>query len=193
MVQSQDTEEDSAVKVCRPSLLTSYMYPHPLVIVTALAEDGSPRVAAASWGGRISPNPPLLGICFQPEHEISAAIKASGEFVLNMPTQDMVEEVKICDYPGEDKWRALNAKSAAGKNVKAPLILTCPVNVECKLYQTIPFGEYELIVGEMLTIQVDEGLHEVIEKTGRFRPDLIRPLAWVKDEYWAVTEKLLGY
>ena len=51
---------------------------------------------------------------------------------------------------------ALNLKWADGGCVNAPILLDCPVNIECAVVERIMPGTHELFIGKVEAVHVEE-------------------------------------
>ena len=43
-----------------------------------------------------------------------------------------------------------------GSEVDAPIIVDCPVNLECRLKQEVPLGTHSWLIGEILEVHVND-------------------------------------
>lgn len=166
------------------------LYPVPVVLVTCGTGDQA-NIITLAWVGTVCSDPPMVGISVRPGRHSHALIKETGEFVLNIPTSDMLE---IADYCGQvsgrhvDKWTATGLTPEPASTVKPPLIAQCPVNLECKLVQTIELGVHHLFIGEILAVQVDQ---EILDEKGHINYQKAKPFAYLGGNYWGLGE-LLG-
>src|SRR5271157_3617551 len=120
--------------------------------------NGKPNFMALDWLTRTNFNPPMLGICVNNIHASNSAIRETGEFSVNVPSVDMVE---ITDYTGLVSGKKVD-KSALfevfyGELKAAPMIKSCPVNIECKVLQTVELPTNTFFIGEIISIFVEEG------------------------------------
>lgn len=88
-------------------------------------------------------------------------IKESGCFVVNLVGKDYKETF---DYLGshskrdEDKLTKMNVKLSEGVKVNAPILDDCPVNIECKVVDSIVTGSHEMFVGTIEYVHADSKL-----------------------------------
>ena len=77
----------------------------------------------------------------------------SGAFSVNIPSADMA---KITDYCGIASGRKVDKsnlfKSFYGRLNTVPMIEECPLNIECKLLQTIETGNNLIFLGEVASV-----------------------------------------
>jgi flavin reductase (DIM6/NTAB) family NADH-FMN oxidoreductase RutF len=149
------------------------------------------NIITLAWVGTLCSSPPMVGLGVRPGRHSYRLIQEGGEFVVNLPT---AEQVRLLDYCGivsgrdEDKWAACGFTQVAATEVQTPLIAECPVNIECRLRQTLSLGSHDLFIGEVVAVQVDEG---VLDERGRIDFARAAPFAYMGGEYRQVGE-LLG-
>ena len=76
--------------------------PVPAVMVSVADENGKANIITVAWAGTICTNPPMLSISVRPERYSYDIIKNTGEFVVNLTTEELV---KACDYCGVKSGR----------------------------------------------------------------------------------------
>ena len=109
--------------------------PVPAVMVSVADKKGNNNIITVAWAGTICTNPPMLSISVRPERHSYNIIKETGEFVVNLTTEELAF---ACDYCGVtsgrdvNKYEKLNLTPLKMQNVNAPGIAESPVNIECK-------------------------------------------------------------
>jgi len=91
-------------------------------------------------------------------HELIAGPK---EFVVNIPTMDIVKETLFCGRRTgriHDKFAETGLTPLPAKMIRPPIIKECVAHLECKLHQQISMGDHTLFVGEVQTAYVNEGV-----------------------------------
>lgn len=161
----------------------------PVVLISSLGEDGTPNLAPMSsawWLGQSC----MLGL--GNSAQTTANLLREGECVLNLPSSAMVDAVDrialttgrpaVPEHKAEqgyryepDKFSAAQLTEQASDLVRAPRVAECPVQLECRVVSTHPFGgptphatAFEV---EVLRAHVDEEL--VIPGT-----PYVDPLGW---------------
>ena len=108
----------------------------------------------------ISDEPPLLVIGIQDKNFSREMIQKSGEFVLNVCSENQLHAVdKSRDLSGrnvEDKFGALGLETVPAKLVEAPLVAGCHANVECRVVNEFVVQRLCLFVGEALVVELLE-------------------------------------
>lgn len=173
----------------RPS---TYLYPVPVVLATCGGEQ--PNIITLAWVGTVCSDPPMVGIGVRPERYSHTLIKETGEFVINIPGEDLLEATDRCGHVSGrdvDKFAALGLTPEPASEVKTPLITECPVNMECKVVQRIPLGAHDLFLGEIVAVHVDEAVLD--ERRRRIDYDKAKPLVLTFADYRGLGEAIGTY
>ena len=119
----------------------------------------------------ISDEPPLLVIGIQDKNFSREMIQKSGEFVLNVCSENQLHAVdKSRDLSGrnvEDKFVALGLETVPAKLVQAPLVAGCHANVECRVVNEFVVQGLCLFVGEALVAHIDNQVAPVGRLAGK--------------------------
>jgi flavin reductase (DIM6/NTAB) family NADH-FMN oxidoreductase RutF len=175
--------------VKRPS---TALYPVPAVLVTCGSGDQT-NIITLAWVGTVCSDPPSVGIAIRSSRHSHGLIRQTEEFVVNIPTADLVAQVDYCGQVSGrdvDKWAACGFTPKPSTAVAPPLIAQCPVNLECELTQMIPLGAHDLFVGEIVSVHVDEA---ILNDRGHIDYTKARPLAYLGGYYHEIGELLGQY
>jgi flavin reductase (DIM6/NTAB) family NADH-FMN oxidoreductase RutF len=132
--------------------MRSCLQPAPKVLVSCRGLNGENNVLAVAYGCNCSYDPPMVMVGIVPSRYSYKMIKESGCFVVNLVSKEYKE---IFDYLGshskrdEDKLAIMNVKLSEGVKVNAPILDDCPVNIECKVVDSIVTGSHEMFVGKI--------------------------------------------
>lgn len=133
------------------------LYPMPITLVGANV-NGKPNFLTIAYCGIVQRSPAMIAVTLGKPHYTNAGIKENGTFSVNIPS---VEMVKVTDYCGlvsgakVDKSRLF--KTFYGELKTAPMIGECPINLECKLVQTLDVGgTNEIFIGEIVEAYAGE-------------------------------------
>lgn len=134
---------------------------HPLhaVLVTCVGRTGGPKVITLAWAMPTSIHPPLVAISVAPERHSHALIEESKEFVVNIPTMDIVEETLQCGRTSgrnQDKFKETVLTPMAARKVKPPMIKECVSHLECRLQGQLETGDHTIFVGEVILAYTDK-------------------------------------
>ena len=173
---------------------TTALYPVPAVMVSC-GTGARANIITLAWVGTLCSEPPLVGISVRPGRYSHELIVETGEFVINLPDAEQARWVDHCGIVSgrdEDKWAACGFTPAPAVEVRAPIIAECPVNIECRVQQTLSLGSHDLFIGQVVAVQVDEA---VLDERGRIDLTRARPFAYLNGEYRQVGELLgrIGY
>ncbi len=130
------------------------LFPTPSVLVGAMV-DGRANFMTAAWCGIASSKPPAVSVAIRGERHTLKGILAHGEFSVNVPSADMVAQVDFCGiYSGRKVDKSGVFDLFSGDLKHAPLVVACPVNLECRLRHTLDLGAHILVVGEVVQTHV---------------------------------------
>lgn len=127
------------------------LYPMPVCIVGVLAQGKPTFVVMAHVGILNSSAPHLISLGMNKSHHTNIAIREEKAFSVNMPSQEQVIHV---DYVGlmsgndTDKSKVFPVEFGELKN--APMIKTCPLSMECRLYGTLETPTHDVFIGEVV-------------------------------------------
>lgn len=174
---------------------TTTMFPLPVMLITCIDGSEKSNIITLAWVGIVNSEPPLVSISIRPDRYSHGLVKASQEFVVNVPPEEMAREVDFCGgVSGRDvdKFSELGLTPVPAKEVSTPLIEECPVNLECKLRKTIPLGSHDLFLGEIVAVHIDDS---VLGENGRIDIAKALPIAYCPgaNEYWSMGKKVGWY
>jgi flavin reductase (DIM6/NTAB) family NADH-FMN oxidoreductase RutF len=145
--------------MAKKQLEPSTLIPCMVVLVTCQGVDGKANVSAISEGGVLCNHPPMLGISITRSHLSNKQIKETGEFVINVPPEELIYQVDVCGcVTGRkaDKFALTGLTIIPSRVVKVPSIKECPVNIECKVKHVLNMGIDDLFIGEVVSNVADE-------------------------------------
>ncbi len=169
------------------------LFPCPVVLVTCVDSKEKPNIITLAWVGTVCSNPPMMGLGIRPHRHSYGLIERSGEFVVNIPTKDLVKETDFCGtVSGKDvdKFSQTGLTPEPAEKVKPPLIKECPVNIECIVKKIIPLGVHHLFLGEIVHVHVDQ---EILDEKGRIDFNRASPFVYNQGEYWSLHRKIGAY
>lgn len=162
------------------------LFPVPAVMVTAQSGDGKPNIVTIAWTGIMASNPPMVYVGVQPSRHSHKMIKESGEYVINIPSGDLAKATDYCGMVSGrdvDKFKEAGLTAVPGSKVKVPLIKECPVNLECKVRETLSLGSHDVFVAEVVAVHYNE---EVLNDKGMPELAKINPFAFCMGQYRAL-------
>ena len=169
--------------------------PVPAVMVSVADKNGNANIITVAWAGTICTNPPMVSISVRPERYSYHMIEETGEFVINLTTEELV---KACDYCGvvsgrdKDKFKEMHLTPFAVESCTVPAIEESPVNIACRVVEKKELGSHHMFIAEVVSVTVDEA-H--MNETGKFLINELGLVMYSHGEYFAMGEKLgkFGY
>lgn len=169
--------------------------PVPAVMVSVADKKGNNNIITVAWAGTICTNPPILSISVRPERHSYNMLKETGEFVVNLTTEELAF---ACDYCGVtsgrdvNKYEKLNLTPLKMQNVNAPGIAESPVNIECKVREIKELGSHHMFIADVVGVTVDD---KYMDEKNKFNINETGLVMYSHGEYFAMGEKLgkFGY
>lgn len=167
------------------------VYPLPAVLVSCGDAPENYNIITIAWVGTICTNPPMCYISVRPERHSFPIIERTGEFVINLTTEQMVRQTDWCGVKsGRDyhKFAETGLTPAPATVVKAPIINESPLSIECRVREIIPLGSHNMITADVVNVKADSSL--IDEKTGEFRLQDARLITYSHGHYFALGAEL---
>ena len=164
------------------------LYPVPVVMVSTVAANGKPNIVTLAWVGVVCSEPPMIGVAVRPSRYSNPAIKVGGEFVVNIPSQDLLWATDYCgNYSGRDvdKFKEAKLTPVKADKVQPPLIGECPINVECVVRHSLALGSHDFFIGEVVAVHIND---QCLSPQGKWDVDKINPIAYCFGDYWSLKE-----
>lgn len=131
----------------------------PVVLLTT-ARNGRANVMPMSWHTMMEFEPPLIGCVVSERDHSFAALRATRECGINIPTARLLRQAVACgNCSGRtvDKFAKFGLTALAASKVSAPIIAECPVNLECRVVDTRFVKRYDFFVLEVVKAWTDRG------------------------------------
>ena len=131
--------------------------PGPVVLVTTMHKKKA-NVMTMSWHMMMEFEPPLIGCIVSSANHSIAALRATKECVIAVPTVDIatkVVEIGNCSGQDVDKFKSIGLTPLPAEQVQAPLIAECLANLECRVANTTLANKYCLFVLEVVKAWTD--------------------------------------
>ncbi len=173
----------------------NFIYPVPAVMVSLRDKAGRSNIITIAWTGTICSDPPMAYISVRKSRASYPMLVESGEFVINLPSEELVRALDYCGVRSldqVDKWKEMNLHEGQASVVAAPTIEEAPVSIECKVTQVLPLGTHDMFLAEVVAVDVDE---RYIDEKGAFHMDQVGLVAYSHGDYMSLGEKLgsFGY
>lgn len=154
---------DAVAEPIAYKLLAATIMPRPIAWVVTQDLEGRLNAAPYSFFNAMGSAPPtvVLGIQSDPGRgfkDTAANIHATGEFVVNLVPEEMVEAMNITalDAPtGMDELAIAGLETLPSTRVKPPRIKGSPVAFECALLTSVVTGPHQtVIIGRVKAVHV---------------------------------------
>lgn len=167
---------------------TTALAPIPAVMVSC-GDFKEANITTIAWTGVINSEPPLVYVSIRPSRYSYNIIKKTGEFVINIPSGDLVWETDYCGTKSGkdvDKFEEAHLTKEKCKFVSSPAIAECPISLECKLKEIKELGSHHMFIGEVISVNAKE---EIIENG---KPNLAKAnlITYLGSEYYVANKKV---
>ena len=166
------------------------LYPLPVVMVSVRDGEGKDNIITVAWAGTVCTNPPMVSISVRPERYSYHMLKESGEFVINLTTEELCRAADYCGVKSGrdvDKFRELGLKKEEASVVGAPMIGQSPVNIECRVTKVEELGSHHMFLARVEAVHADEAW---MDEKGRFDLNKALPVSYSHGEYYGLGRKL---
>ena len=172
----------------------TFLYPLPVVMVSCGNMERS-NIITVAWTGIMNTDPAMVYISVRPTRYSYNIIKESGEFGINLTTENLAYATDWCGVKTGaqvDKFKEMNLTKEPAKFVKCPMIKESPVSVECKVKEIKELGTHHMFVAEVLGINADE---KYIDEKGAFDISKCDLIAYSNGNYYSLDKKIgkFGY
>jgi flavin reductase (DIM6/NTAB) family NADH-FMN oxidoreductase RutF len=147
-------------------LLVGLVAPRPIALITSMDEHGRLNAAPFSAYNYLCTDPPIVGIGVtnRPDQpavpkDTARNIRRTGEFVVNIVTEDIAEKMNICatDFPPEmSEVELAGFTTTPSLKVKPPRLAQAHAAMECREHTTLEIGRSRIILGRVVAFFVED-------------------------------------
>lgn len=136
------------------------LYPVPVVLITC-GTDPNPNVFSLNRIASCNAEPPMISISVRPNRASHDLIAELGEFVVNMPWPELE---LVSDFVGTttiretNKWAETGLTRLPATKVQTPLLAECPVNIECRVVESLSLPSHSLFIAEVVAMHALEAV-----------------------------------
>jgi len=171
----------------------NFLAPLPVALVTVRLRDNdkvADNIIPISWAGIVESAPHMISINISRGKYSGEIIKKTKQFGVAISGSKYIREVDICGTThGDkvDKFSLTGFEKMDASIIDVPLIKQCPINMECKLEDIIPFKSHDMFIGKIEATHLDDGF---ADENGE--PDFkkINILCYANGDYWDLGTKL---
>ena len=120
-------------------------------------------------------------------------IKETGEYILNLTTEDLVPATDYCGVRSgakTDKWEDTGLTPGRAAKVSAPLINESPVNIECKVTEVKRFPSHDMFIAEITAVHVDD---RYVDDDGAYDYAAMDLVSFSHGKYYRLKKEELGF
>ena len=164
------------------------IYPLPAVLVSVGATPEEYNMLTVAWTGTVNSEPPMCYISVRPERHSYPIIERTGEFVINLTTEDMARATDWCGVRSGrdfDKWKECRLPRVAADYEEEPVIAEAPLSIECRVRQIVKLGSHDMFIADVVGILADE--RYIDPATGRFSLEAAKPLVGLFSD-WLIAQ-----
>lgn len=180
--------------------IKALVVPRPIGWISSLSPDGVANLAPFSYFQMLIDDPPTMMFSAVGPHiegdekDTPFNVMRTGEFVYNMATWDLREQVNLSSAPLErsiDEFEYAGLTKAPSNLVKVPRVAESPVSMECRLREVIHLPsrrsqiQARLVIGEVVGIHIEDS----VISEGRVDIKKLKPIARLGYQDYAVIEE----
>lgn len=166
-----------------------WFFPRPVLLISTRDAAGKDNIITVSWAGVASTKPPMVTVSLRRSRHSHAVISSTKEFVVNIPTSKQIDAVELCGSKSGreiDKFVVTGFAKEDASIVAPPLIVQCPINLECQVRHILPLGSHDLFVAEVVKTHAH---HTLIGEDGELNAHELDCLAWGEGDFLRVLRK----
>ncbi len=163
--------------------------PAPPALVTC-GDMEQHNVLTAAWTGIVNSEPPMTYVSIRPQRHSHGIIKERGEFVINLPCEDIARETDLCGVKSgrdTDKFALCGFTAEPSNLVAAPSIAQCPISLECKVQEVFSLGSHDMFLAHIVAVDVDP---RFVDDKGALHMEKARLLAYAHGSYYSLGKQL---
>ncbi|MDZ7908945.1 MAG: flavin reductase family protein [Gemmobacter sp.] len=179
----------------RYRLLTNFIGPRPIALVSTLSEGGQDNAAPMSFFNVFSHDPAIviLGIQTKPdgqEKDTVRNIRRNREFVVNMVDMAIADAMLVCGLgvaPDVDEIALSGLTAAPCEQVAARRVVESPCAMECRVERLIDYERRVIVLGEVVHMHVRR---DCLDAEGRYvDPDRYQPIARLHADNYITSDR----
>jgi len=154
--------------------------PQLVGLVSSLDKNGKPNIATYAWISSASADPAMVSIAVSKKGYTNECIRNNREFVLNLPTMDILKEVQLAGSMSgrdSDKFKDTGLTPIESLVLETPSVEECAAHIECKVDDMVEAGDHTIFVGRVVATTCDVGaVEDGVLDVSRVKP--ILHLGW---------------
>lgn len=171
-------------------LLTALVVPRPIAWVSTVDAEGRGNLAPHSFFTVASHRPPTVLFSSLGHKDTVGNIEATGEFVVNLATEPLLEQVNSSSAPfepGDDEALLLEIGTEPSHAVAPRRVAASPASIECRLDRIVEVGTSYVVLGVVVAITVRDD----VLRDGHPAVELLRPLSRLGRDEWGLPPEVI--
>lgn len=179
----------------RYRLLTNFIGPRPIALVTTRSKAGHDNAAPMSFFNVFSHDPAIVVLGIQPrlsgeEKDTMINIRRTQEFCINMVDMALSQQMLICGlgFDNEvDELSTAGLTATACSQISANYAAESPCVFECRVERLIDYPRRTLVLGEVVHMHVRR---ECLDEEGRYvDPENYQPIARLHADNYITSDR----
>ena len=179
----------------RYRLLTNFVGPRPIALVTTRSEDGHSNAAPMSFFNVFSQDPPIVILGIQTrgdgnEKDTLVNIRRTQEFCVNMVDMEIADAMILCGINFSrdvDEPKFAGLATADCRQISASYLTRTPCAMECRVERIIDFPNRAIVLGEVVEMTVRD---DCLDSQGRYvNPEVYQPIARLHADNYIVADQ----
>ena len=179
----------------RYRLLTNFVGPRPIALVTTRSAAGHSNAAPMSFFNVFSHEPPIVVLGIQPrlsgeEKDTVVNIRRTGEFVVNMVDMALSQQMLVCGLAFDsdvDELEMAKLPTAPGQQIDVDYVASAPCAFECKVERLIEYPRRMLVLGQVVHMHVRR---DCLDEAGRYvNPEVYQPIARLHADNYITSDR----
>ncbi|MGI8525718.1 MAG: flavin reductase family protein, partial [Pseudolabrys sp.] len=172
--------------------------PRPIGWITSMNAKGEVNLAPYSSFNGVLSRPNLVMFSSEGFKDSVRNIRETGEFVCNLATWDLREEMNATSAPvpyGINEMERTGLNPAPSRLVKPPRVAASPCALECKMLQIVPLKGLDgapldghVVIGQVIGVHIDDRFIN----NGRLDTAAMKPIARCGYDEYAVVERMFA-
>jgi flavin reductase (DIM6/NTAB) family NADH-FMN oxidoreductase RutF len=178
----------------RYRLLTNFIGPRPIALVTTRAEAGHTNAAPMSFFNVFSHEPAIVIIGFSArpdgsEKDTLVNIRRTGQFCVNMVDRGLAQAMILCgvNFAADvDETAYAGLDTSPCRQIDARFVTATPCAMECRLDRIIDYPRRAIVMGEVLHMTVRD---DCMDAQGRYvDPSVYHPVARLHADNYIIAD-----
>jgi len=158
------------------------------VVLLSSAFEKRDNIITLAWNMPLGHKPPLMAVSLTKKRFSYGLIKKSGEFVINVPSIDLLDKVVYCGTNSGrdvDKFKETNLTAQKAATLKnAPIIKECIGYLECRLKDEKEAGDHVMLMGEITRACAEKELFDE-----RWKVEKVKLIYHLGSKFFTTSEK----